>query len=74
MKIEITCGNNYDGNDWEEMTINGKDACSVYPCEPEDAIIGRDLISCQDIVEYMKRAYEAGKNGEKFEVNIIGEE
>lgn len=36
-------------------------------CEcPEDAIIGRDLISCYIIIKYMKMAYEAGKNGEEF--------
>ena len=74
MKIEITCGNNYDGNAWEEMTINEKRACSVYPCEPEDAIIGRYLISCQEMLGFMRQAYNAGRNGEKFEVNIIEEE
>lgn len=36
-------------------------------CEcPEDAIIGRDLISCGTIIYYMKKAYEAGKNGEEL--------
>lgn len=36
-------------------------------CEcPEDAIIGRDLISCGTIINYMKMAYEAGKNGEEL--------
>lgn len=49
---------------------------NVYPlCEcPEDAIIGRDLISCTEIADAMKFAYEAGKAGEPFEIAIVGEE
>ena len=46
---------------------------SVYPlCEcPEDAIIGRRLISCGKIINLMKLAYQANKNGEEFVVKII---
>ena len=57
----------------DDMTVlddTGKQiACeSVYPlCEcPEDAIIGRGLISCSRIIDLMKLAYQAGKNGEEF--------
>lgn len=48
----------------------------VYPlCEcPEDATIERDLIGCKDIIKYMRIAYEAGKNGEEFIVNITEED
>lgn len=40
---------------------------SLSEC-PEDAIIGRSLISCSDICEYMKLAYDAGCRGEEFAV------
>jgi hypothetical protein len=33
---------------------------------PEDAIIGRSLVSYDEIIEYMKKAFEADKNGEEF--------
>lgn len=73
MKIKITVGNNYDGCEWQEMSIDDKHVASVYPLYecPEDAIIGRDLISCKEIVSYMKQAYEAGKRGEEFEVEEV---
>lgn len=73
MKIVITVSTDSDYYESEAMTIDGKDSVSVHPlCEcPEDAIIGRDLISCQEIAELMKKAYTAGKNGEKFEVEVI---
>ena len=35
---------------------------------PEDAVIGRDLVDCHEILDLMKYAYEAGKSGEPFEV------
>ncbi len=45
---------------------------SVYPlCErPEDAIIGRGLISCDRIIDLMQLAYNAGKNGEEFVLKV----
>lgn len=70
MNVKIKKSENYDGNTCEEMFINGKSVCYVSPlCEcPEDAIIGRSLISCCEIFKYMKLAYEAGKNGEELEL------
>lgn len=43
----------------DELHINGESVESVGPlCEcPEDAIIGRDLVSCRDIMKYMKQVY-----------------
>lgn len=61
----------------EVMHIDGVYRESVGPlCEcPEDAIIGRSLISCKTIAGYMRKAYEAGKNGETFECELVeGEE
>lgn len=53
----------------------GKKVCrkSVHSlCEcPEDAVIGRGLISCGMIIDLMKLAYQAGKNGEEFVVKTI---
>lgn len=47
----------------KELQVNALCEC------PEDATIERDLVSCNDILEYMKLAYEAGKNGEPFTVS-----
>lgn len=44
-------------------------------CEcPEDATFGRDLSDCNNIPDLLRRAYEAGKNGELFEIEYINEE
>lgn len=78
MKIKIIIGKSNDHVEWQEMAINGKNVCSVFSlCEcPEDAMIGRGLISCAEIATYMRQAHEAGKNGEEFEIEEImdGEE
>lgn len=68
MKIKVIEGTNSDQAIWQRMLINGEEALSVYPLYecPEDAIIGRDLVSCSEVVGFMRRAYEAGKNEEEF--------
>lgn len=73
MKIVIRHGKNRDGYDFDELSINGKDRCSVYPlCDcPEDAIIGRNLISCDEISGYMKEAFDAGARGETWEIETV---
>ena len=48
--------NSYEDDDYcvhESMTINGDKSLSVHPLYdcPEDAIIGRDLVSCTDVIE-----------------------
>jgi hypothetical protein len=45
----------------EVMFINGKESLYVYDLSecPEDASIGRDLVSCSDVAAYMEMA--AGK-------------
>lgn len=72
MKITYKSGADSDGNMWDDILIetdSGKTFANhvraLYEC-PEDAIIGRDLVSCGDILEAIKLAYEAGKNGEEF--------
>ncbi len=59
----------------QEMIIDGKSTLSVGPlCEcPEDAIIGRDLVSCCRVADLMKRAFDAGVAGETFDVGIVKE-
>ena len=77
MDIKITIGGGDDfGERSEEMEINGRYSCSVGPlCEcPEDAIIGRSLISCEDIAALMKRAHAAGAAGEEFKIELVKEE
>lgn len=41
---------------------------------PEDATFGRDLSDCNNIPELLRRAYEAGKAGEFFEIEYIQED
>lgn len=80
MKINYSSTDNLWNEDYmaDEMSVYDKDDHCVGSehvgplCEcPEDAIIGRDLISCNTIIEYMKLAYEAGKNGEEFIVEEL---
>jgi hypothetical protein len=54
----------------QRLEIDGKVRLHVSAlCEcPEDAIIGRSLVSCADVAAYMREAYEAGKRGETFEI------
>lgn len=77
MTIKFRENDNVDGYDSraEQMDVydpNGKRIGGEYVsplCEcPEDAIIGRSLVSCATIIDYMRKAYEAGKNGEDFKV------
>ena len=51
-----------------QIDINGKKAFSVTEGEPEDMTLSRDLSSCYGITELLKKAYEAGVNGESFEI------
>ena len=76
MKIKIA---QYEDSDFcliEDLEIDEKHRLCVHPLYecPEDAIIGRDLVSCSDVVDYMKEAYEAGKRGEDFIVEVVKED
>lgn len=75
MKIIITQSENSDGATCEDMKINGTHSLSVNPLYdyPEDATIERDLVSCSDVARYMEKAYQAGKNGEDFSIETIGD-
>jgi hypothetical protein len=54
------------------IKVNNKIILSAGHGEPEDNSLGRDLNFVFSIPEWMKMAYEAGKNGEDF--NIIESE
>jgi hypothetical protein len=57
-----------DYRDCFEIEIDGKTAFSAYDGEPEDNSLGRNFSSVYSIPNLMQRAYEAGKNGEEFEI------
>ncbi len=63
----------YENVEGLEIKINGERAFSIFEGEPEDMTIGRNLSGVYSIVGMMKKAYEAGKAGEAFEVETINE-
>jgi hypothetical protein len=73
--VKVNCSSNYDGEAHERLYINGRQRQSVGSlCEcPEDAIIGRDLVSCCDIADFMEEAWKAGLAGEPFEYTVTEE-
>ena len=70
MKIDIYTWEDDEGYKRQALYIDEVDRKYVGPlCEcPEDAIIGRDLIDCEDLLIYFKAVYETAKKGETFEV------
>lgn len=62
----------HDYYERQSMNVDGKHDLFVGAlCEcPEDAIIGRDLVCCVTVSEYMQRAYDAGKRGEELVIDI----
>ena len=75
MNIHIKSETRDDFDERQEMSIDGKERLYVRSlCEcPEDAIIGRSLVDCHQVAQFMKEAYEAGKRGEEFTI-ITGED
>lgn len=47
-------------NDEEIANVNDLQDC------PEDAIIGRDLVDCNDIQEWIRYGYDAAKRGDEL--------
>ncbi|AMQ66728.1 hypothetical protein FDG96_gp69 [Bacillus phage Mgbh1] len=70
MEVKLIHGDCWDGWANLEIVVDGRSVIGVYPlCEcPEDAILERDLGFAYDIPDLMRKAYEAGRNGESFEV------
>jgi|WetSurMetagenome_2_1015567.scaffolds.fasta_scaffold618271_3 hypothetical protein len=76
MFIVITKGKGWEGFETQSMKIDGQRKLNVHPlCEcSEDAIIERDLVSCEQVADFMKEAYDAALRGEEFNVFIEHEE
>lgn len=75
MKVkEIVTQNPDDYRSRLSIEIDGKSVFLVRDGEPEDSNLSRDFSDCYSIVDLMERAYEAGKNGEEFEVERVGGE
>lgn len=75
MKIDIYSWEDDDGCTRQAMYFDGKRKQSVKPlwdC-PEDAIIGRDLLDCEDLLSYFQKGYETAQKGESFEVEYHDE-
>ena len=68
---------NKDENDLprHQLMINGEEDVFIQDLSdcPEDAHIGRDLIDGNDIIEFIKMGYEAGKAGEELIILPKGE-
>jgi hypothetical protein len=65
-------------NDWRNyirIYIDDKKVFSVSDGEPEDSNLSRDFSDCFKIPDLLELAYEAGANGESFEIECktIGE-
>jgi len=76
MKIILKCTTDSNEDIREEMEVDGERSLYAGPlweC-PEDAIIGRALISCSDVINYMKMAHAAGLQGEEFVVEEVKED
>ncbi|QDX93608.1 hypothetical protein EEL30_15660 [Brevibacillus laterosporus] len=76
MQIKLIHGTDCNDAARLDIEVNGKPAIwasPLYDC-PEDATLERDLNFVYNIPDLMRQAYEAGKNGEPFEVVEVDEE
>lgn len=78
MKIVLKSGKDCDEQYEDEMEVFTKEGESIHRfrvhslCDcPEDAIVGRDLIPCWQIVALMKVAHMIGKKGEELEIEEL---
>ena len=68
--IEKIVGPNEEGRAFLSITV-GDETLTFIDGEPEDANLCRDFNDCYNIVNFMYKAYNAGKAGEPFEHEII---
>ena len=73
MKVEVTTLGEKGLEDRDYRSVLIIDAgeggmVAFWDGEPEDANLGRDFSDCYAIPNLMKMAYEAGRNGEDFEI------
>lgn len=76
MKIEVISRSpeeveNCDYRDALGIKINGKREFSVWDGEPEDSNLSRNFSAIYHIPSLLKMAFEAGKNGETFEIENV---
>jgi hypothetical protein len=70
MKLLIKVSEDDNGFATHKICVDGlclDTICSLVEC-PEDAIIGRSLLSGEDIEKYIWLGYEVGKRGDTIEV------
>jgi hypothetical protein len=58
----------FDFRDHLTIEVDGKIVFDVSDGEPEDGTLSRDFCDCFSIGDLMEMAYNAGKNGESFEL------
>jgi hypothetical protein len=69
-QVNVTSDDDYELG--VEVSIDGKEAYSIGnlgEC-PEDANLVRDLNFALDVPELLRKAWEAGKAGEPFELTV----
>ena len=76
MKVTIrTSVDEYTDEELHDIRVDLADGSftglTIGHVEPEDAIIGRNLVDAYDLLKYLKTGYEAGKNGEPLEVEEV---
>ena len=65
MKIVETISTDDDYRQSLTIEVDGKQEFAVSDGEPEDSNLARDFSDCFSVVDLMKMAYDAGKNGEE---------
>lgn len=73
MRITVRSRRNSDYNLCEKIFINGEEVLDLGPCNPEDAILERDLISSKELIPLFKKVFEASKGMDAFIVERIEE-
>lgn len=76
MKVKETVFSEKGLQSWDyrsclKIEIDGKKEFWFLDGEPEDANCSRDFSDVYKIVDTMKKAYEVGKAGEKFEIERV---
>ncbi len=76
MKIKQTIFSEKGWKKWNyrsflQIEIDGEKKFRFSDGEPEDAILDRDFNDVYNIILAMKEAYQAGKDGEEFEVEEV---
>lgn len=66
-----------DDRTYESLEIALDEKTKFHVCSsdsPEDNTLSRNFSDCYDIPELLRKAYEAGRNGEEFELEYVIDE